>query len=66
MTEIEHRVRDLISFSSSQQPLEFNNAFSALIGPRVEQAIADRKVEVAGRLFNNQPIAAEDGGDEDA
>lgn len=52
MTEIEHRIVDLINFSSSQKPLEFGDAFKTIMQDRVAAAIEAKKQEVAATMFN--------------
>ena len=51
MTEIEARVADLINFSSNQKPIEFEDAFKAILQTKVGSAIENKKVEVAQRMF---------------
>ena len=54
MTEIEAKLADLINFSSSQKPLEFENSFRDIMNDKIYSAIADKKVEVAQRMFASQ------------
>ncbi len=51
MTEIEARVADLINFSSNQKPIDFEDAFKAILQTKVGSAIENRKAEVAQRMF---------------
>lgn len=60
MTEIEHRIVDLINFSSSQKPLEFGDAFKSIMQDRVSAAIEVKKQEVAATMFNQVDDAEED------
>jgi hypothetical protein len=53
MTEIEARVADLIKFSSNQKPIDFEDAFKAILQDRVASAIEDKKQEIAMNMFGN-------------
>lgn len=50
MTDIEYKLRDLVNFSSSQKPLEFNDVFNDLIGHRITTAISDKKLHMSQSL----------------
>lgn len=52
-------IQDLISFSYDQKPIEFQDAFNALVMDRVVQAVDQRKIQVAQAMFGDQP-ASED------
>lgn len=52
-------VQDLISLSYDQKPVEFQQAFDALIAGRITAAIDNKKIEVAQAMFSDQP-ASED------
>jgi hypothetical protein len=52
-------VKDLISLSYEQKPIEFQDAFNALVMDRVVQAVDQRKIQVAQAMFGDQP-ASED------
>ena len=58
MTEIEYRIADLINFSSTQQPIEFGQAFNDIMITKVADAIAGKKVEIAQSMF--QPGSSEE------
>mgnify|MGYP003348241836 CR=1 FL=1 len=60
MTEIEYRISDLINFSSNQKPVEFQNAFNSLIGDKVADAIALKKIEVAQSMLNGSEDTEEE------
>lgn len=53
MTEIEARVADLIKFSSNQKPIDFEDAFKAVIQNKVASAIENKKNEIAQNMFGN-------------
>lgn len=53
MTEIEARVADLIKFSSNQKPIDFEDAFKAILQDRVASAIEGKKQEIAMNMFGN-------------
>ena len=50
MTEIEYKLQDLINFSSSQKPIEFNDVFNAQMAHRIEAAVNVRKLQLAQSL----------------
>ena len=52
-------VQDLISLSYDQKPIEFQDAFNALVMDRVTQAVDQRKIQVAQTMFGDQ-AASED------
>ena len=52
-------VQDLISLSYEQKPIDFQDAFNALVMDRVVQAVDQRKLQVAQAMFGDQP-ASED------
>lgn len=54
MTEIEYRVADLLNFSSSQKPIEFKQAFDAVMLNKISDAIDQKKIEMAQSMFNPQ------------
>ena len=60
MTEIQHRLADLIQFSSAQKPIEFTDVFNSLINARVETAIGAKKIDVAQRMFNSSHESEDD------
>lgn len=47
---------DLVTNAIEQQPIEFIQSFNALLVDRINDAIADRKIEIAQRMFS-KPIA---------
>jgi hypothetical protein len=53
MTEIEARVADLIKFSSNQKPIDFEDAFKAVLQDRVASAIEGKKQQMAMNMFGN-------------
>lgn len=52
-------IQDLISLSYEQKPIEFNNAFSALMADKITKAIDDKKIEVAQTMFTSQEVETE-------
>jgi len=48
----EYNITDLIAFSSQQKPAEFEAAFNSVIASKLEDAVNNRKIEVAQRMFN--------------
>lgn len=57
--ENEVTVQDLISLSYEQKPIDFEQAFGALITDRLAQAVETKKVEVAQSMFGGR-LGAED------
>jgi hypothetical protein len=53
MTEIEARVADLIKFSSNQKPIDFEDAFKAILQDKVTSAIEGKKQQMAMNMFVN-------------
>lgn len=47
----DYTVQDLISLSYEQKPIDFQDAFNALIADKIASAIDARKVEVAQSMF---------------
>jgi len=54
MTDIEYRVSDLINFSSEQKPIDFEQAFSDIITDKIQNALNDKKLEVAQSMFGSE------------
>lgn len=51
-TEVDkYSITDLIRHSIEKQPVDFENAFSSLIGDRLAAAVENKKVEVAQSMF---------------
>lgn len=48
----EYNISDLVAFSADQRPAEFEAAFNSLIASKLEDAVNNRKIEVAQRMFN--------------
>jgi len=61
MSEISARIVDLINFSSNQKPLEFESSFKEILQNKVADAIENKKLEIASRMFN----APEENNDEE-
>ena len=56
MTEInKYDIEDLIAASSSQKPIEFEQAFGDLIVSRLQTAINDKKIQVAQQMYGYNP-----------
>lgn len=65
MTEIEYRVADLLNFSSGQKPIEFKQAFDAIMLNKISDAVDQKKVEMAQAIFNPQTELEDDSNEED-
>jgi hypothetical protein len=48
------KTSDIISFAIQQKPIEFENAFKALIHDKLVDAVDMKKQEIAKSLFNPQ------------
>jgi hypothetical protein len=56
MSEInKYDIEDLIAASSSQKPIEFEQAFDNLIVNRLQSAINDKKIQVAQQMYGYSP-----------
>lgn len=51
MTDIKHELSDLINFTSTQKPIEFEQAFQSLITDKLSDAIGFRKMDIAQSMF---------------
>ena len=60
MTEIEYKISDLINFSSTHKPVEFEDAFKSIIGGKVADAISLKKIEVAQSMLNGSEDTKEE------
>jgi len=52
--ENEFSVQDLIALSYDQKPIEFNQAFDAIISGKLADAVNARKIEVAQGMFGGE------------
>lgn len=60
MSDIGARVADLINFSSNQKPLEFETTFKEILQNRIANAIENKKIEIASRMFNAPDVEGEE------
>lgn len=44
--------RDIIDFAQQQQPVEIMKSFTEIMAQRVNDAIADKRIDVAAKMFN--------------
>lgn len=51
---------DIIDFTVDEKPADVASAFDALIGQKIVDAIAQKKVEVAQQMFNPQDDAEDE------
>ena len=52
---------DLVDFALTQKPVEFENAFNALIADKLTAAVDMKKIEVAQSIFpSSEPDYEED------
>lgn len=52
MTEQTFTVRDMVNHAIEGNATKVMSDFDQLVGPRVMQALADKKIELANRIFN--------------
>jgi len=53
-------IEDLMAAAIGQKPMEFENAFNSIIIDRVTDAIGDKKLEMANKIFNKSSKSEED------
>jgi len=46
-------IADLLVHTLNQKPVDFQHTFDALIQNRLQDAVQDKKIEIAKNLFNN-------------
>lgn len=46
-------INDLVNAAVSQKPIDFNNVFNDIIVSKIENAISNKKLELAQNMFNN-------------
>ena len=59
-----YSMSDLIQYSATQQPIEFGNAFDALMVDRLQDAIAAKKQEISSTMFGGPDPEEDDWDDE--
>lgn len=57
MTEQQFTIQDMIDNAIDGNATKIMTGFDQLVGPRVVQALQDKKVEIANRIFNAQSSA---------
>jgi hypothetical protein len=45
-------IRDIVDFAQQKKPVDIMTSFNDLMAQRVAAAVADRKIEVAAKMFN--------------
>lgn len=60
MSDIGARVADLINFSSNQKPLEFETTFKEILQDRIANAIENKKIEIASKMFNAPDVEGDE------
>ena len=53
LEHVNYTLADLVNFSSAQRPVDFENAFSQILGSRINDTVARHKITVAKQLFNS-------------
>ena len=48
----EYTIADMLQYSWEQKPLEFETAFRAVVSARLQDAVENRKVEVAQSMYD--------------
>lgn len=54
---MEYTIKDIVQFAAQDNAVKTADAFDAVIMDRVVDAVQQRKVELAQRIFNNQTTA---------
>lgn len=65
MVENKYEMQDLVSATLNQKPIDFSNAFGALMVDRLNDAVAERKTEIAKSMFSPAVETDESENDED-
>lgn len=45
-------IRDIVNFAQEKKPIDIMTTFNDLMAQRVAAAVADRRIEVAAKMFN--------------
>ena len=51
MTEYKYELEDLISATVAAKPLDFEQAFNSLIVDRLQDAVHDKKIQIAQQMY---------------
>jgi|APCry1669192806_1035432.scaffolds.fasta_scaffold298319_2 hypothetical protein len=52
--EPKYTLKDLVTLSADQKPIEFEDAFNYLLADRIQNAVDNKKLEVAQSMFNKE------------
>jgi hypothetical protein len=53
MTEYKYELEDLISATVAAKPLDFEQAFNSLIVDRLQDAVHDKKIQIAQQMYGD-------------
>lgn len=59
-----YEIEDLVSSAITQKPTDFSDAFAALIMPRIQTAVANKKQEIARQMYAHE-VGDDEGNPED-
>jgi hypothetical protein len=65
MVENKYEMQDLVSATLNQKPIDFSNAFGSLMVDRLNDAVAEKKMEIAKAMFSPAVETDESENDED-
>jgi hypothetical protein len=66
MTEYKYELEDLVSAAVAAKPLDFEQAFGSLVVDRIQNAVHDKKIQIAQQMygFNDDDSDYEDNSEE--
>ena len=53
MTKYKYELEDLISATVAAKPLDFEQAFNSLIVDRLQDAVHDKKIQIAQQMYGD-------------
>ena len=53
MTEHKYELEDLVSATIAAKPLDFEQAFDSLVVDRIQNAIHDKKIQIAQQMYGS-------------
>jgi hypothetical protein len=60
MENDKYQIQDLINAAAQQKPIDFEQAFGDLIVDRLQNAIQDKKIQIAQQMYGYETNNAED------
>ena len=53
MTEYKYELEDLVSATVAAKPLDFEQAFNSLIVDRLQDAVHNKKIQIAQKIYGD-------------